>query len=120
MPLFTSSNTDMSGSTFEELMLSRGSMTGILSRDLFSGDTLAGSGAANAGIRFLGLVLRASGAQRDCVSQERRRDMQRLRRTCLIHDGALIFVLIQLGICAASHQALRIALAFFARQGLLR
>ena len=50
-----SSNEDMSGSTLEKLVQSLGSMTGNL--DLFGGDTfkLAGGGAANAGVRVLGL-----------------------------------------------------------------
>ncbi len=83
----------MSGITLEELMLSRGSMTGILSRDLFCCDTLAGGGAANACVRFLCLALKATDERRDCVSQEMRHYMKRQRRACLIQDRVSIFVL---------------------------
>ncbi len=48
---------DIRGSTLEELMLSRGSMTGIMLRDLFGGITLAISGTVTAAIWCLGLVV---------------------------------------------------------------
>ncbi len=79
MPPCTTSNADLSGSTLEELMLSRKSMTGILSLDLFSGDTLEGGGGANAGVRFLGLAMRATDGLRNCVSEEMRRNIKCLR-----------------------------------------
>ncbi len=59
----------MSGCTLEELMLSHGSMTGILSRDLFGSDTLAICVAVNAAVRILSLAVLATTEQRDCVIQ---------------------------------------------------
>ena len=70
--LSTSRNTDLRGGTLEELMRSRGSMTGILSRGLFSGVTLAIDGTVNAAVRFLGLAVRATAARPCCVSQTMR------------------------------------------------
>ncbi len=63
-------------------MWSRGSITGILSRDLFSrglfgGDTPAIGRASDAGVRFLGLDVIATGARRDFVSEEMSRNMNR-------------------------------------------
>jgi hypothetical protein len=75
MSRYTSSNADMSCSALEELMLSRGSMTLILSRDLFCVYSLAGGGAANAGVRFLGLAVGVTGAQ------------LRHRRDASLHDA---------------------------------
>jgi hypothetical protein len=68
--LCTSSNTDMSCSTLEELMWSRKSMTGILSRDQFGSDTMAGGSAVNAGILLLCLDVRATGARCDSIREE--------------------------------------------------
>ena len=48
----TSCNADKTGSTFDELMQSHSSNTG----NLIGGDSLAGGGAALAGVRLSGLV----------------------------------------------------------------
>ncbi len=59
---------DMRGGTLDELMLtllSRGSMTGTLSRDLFGGVTLAIGGTVTAAIWCLGLAVRETAAYVD-------------------------------------------------------
>jgi hypothetical protein len=53
---------DMRGGTLDELMLSRGSMTGILSCDLFGSVTLAIGGTVTAAIWCLGLAVRETAA----------------------------------------------------------
>jgi hypothetical protein len=60
--LSTSTYMDMRVGTWEELMWSRGSMTGIVSRYLFGGVTLAIGGTVTAAIWFLGLAVRETAA----------------------------------------------------------
>ncbi len=48
---------DMRGGTLDELIQSRGSVTGIMSRDLFGGVTLATGGTVTAAIWCLGLAV---------------------------------------------------------------
>jgi hypothetical protein len=60
--LSASTNMDMRGGTLEELMRSRESMKGIMSRDLFSGVTLAIGGTVTAAIWCLGLAVRETAA----------------------------------------------------------
>ena len=84
---------------------------------LIGGNTLAGGGAANAGVRVLGLPFRATGARRDCVSGEMRSYRKSQRCTSLIQNGA-VFLLARRSIHAARYQARRIALSPLARQGL--
>jgi hypothetical protein len=52
-------------------MQNRGSMTGILSRDVLGGVTMAIGGTVNAAVRFLGLApaVLATAARRACVSE---------------------------------------------------
>ncbi len=53
---------DIRGGTLEELMRSRGSMTGIMSRDLFGGVTLAIDGTVTAAKWCLGFAVRETAA----------------------------------------------------------
>ncbi len=54
---------DIRGGTFEELMQSRGSMTCIMSLDLFCSVTLAIGGTVTAAIWCLGLAVRETAAE---------------------------------------------------------
>ncbi len=54
---------DMRGGTLDELMRSRGSMTGIMSRDLFGGVTLAIVRTVTAAIWCLGVAVRETAAE---------------------------------------------------------
>ncbi len=60
--LSASTNMDMRGGTLEELMLSRGAITGIMPRDLFCGVTLAIGGTVTAAIWCFGLAVRETAA----------------------------------------------------------
>ena len=88
----TSCDADNIGRILEELMRSLAAMTG----NLIGGDTLGGGGGAKDGDRVHSLPLRATGAQRDCVSEDIRRETKRRRRTCLVQNGAL-FILARRG-----------------------
>ncbi len=79
--------TKMRGGTLEELVLSRGSMTGILSSDLFGSVTLAIAGTIKAAVRFLGLAVRATAVRRACVSETMQHTIGAV--THLSHSGHL-------------------------------